>query len=375
MTQTARGHVKTGFRSLWILVSTVACLLAGNVRADGVGADCVRQGGMSGNLVYQYFPGTAVLLPNTTPVGGVFGPWITSSDSAAWRCTPLASMASGNTLSLSVQGYPPYVREGNVVVDGDTYAVYQTNDATLAYIARWRFSARGQMSDWQPLTIHPGGQQDHPESFSIPYNGGQSFNLGVDVQIRFVKRTGSLSPGVVTIVDPMYVRHSQRLSSGLTSVGSGTYRIAQLKPSTVNIVAGGTCTTPDVHVELPPVPASTFSGLGTIASTTPFSLNFRNCPAGLNRLGYSFAPTTSVLNAANAVVALDGTSTASGVGIQLANGQGVPINFGTIYTLSNYNPNQIRNYSVPLEASLFQTDPTVSGGSVSSAVTFTLDYR
>lgn len=364
-----------GPRAWWALVLMAGCLLAGAARADGVGADCVRQGGVSGNLVYQYFPNTAVLLPNNTPVGDAIGPWIFSADSAAWRCTPLDLLASGVTLRLSVQGYPPYIRDGFLTVDGDTYGVYQTNNATVGYIARWRFSANGEVSDWYPLTVSPGINQTPSGSFNIPYNNGKPFNLGVDVAIRLVKRTSSLAPGPVTIVDPMYVRHYQQTSDGDSSVGSNTYRIAQVKPSTVYIVAGGTCTTPNKDVELVTVPASSFTGIGSIAATKPFSLLLANCPTRMNSIGYSFAPTTAVLDAANGVVALDATSTARGVGIQLTDSASRPIEFGTVYILEEYNWVSARDYHVDLEASLYQTEATVSGGSVSSAITFTMDYR
>lgn len=370
-----RRHSRNGLWILWVWMLVLGCLLVGAARADGVGADCVRQGSVSGNLVYQYFPNATILLPNSTPVGNAIGPWIISNHALAWRCTPRELLASGIRLQLSVQGYPPYVRDGFITVDGGTYGVYQTNNATLGYIARWRFSANGEVSDWYPLTVAPGNYQTPPNWFDISYNGGASFNLGVDVAIRFVKRTSSLVPGAVTIVDPMYMRHYQQTSDGNTSAGTNTYRIAQVRSSTMYVVAGGTCTTPNKDVELVTVPASSFTGIGSTAATQPFSLLLANCPSRMNSIGYSFAPTTAVLDEANGVVALDDTSTARGVGIQLTDSNNRPIKFGTVYILEEYNWVSARDYHVELEASLYQTETHMSGGSVSSAVTFTMDYR
>lgn len=354
----------------------IACLFLEAARADGIGADCVRQGGAAGDLVYQYVPPTAISLPNNVPRWEPLGPWMFSNDAMAWRCTPLDVLATGTTLRLSVQGYSPYTREGSITVDGDAYSIYRTYNASLGYIARWRFSANGQVSDWQPLTIRPAAYQTPATAFDIPHNGGQPFNLGVDVAIRLVKISSStLMPGAVAVFDPMYVRHYQRMGDGRTFQGSGTYRIVQVRASTVSVVAGGTCTTPDQDVKLMADVSTSFSGVGSVAGTQPFTLSFNNCPAGMSRIGYRFTPTTAVLDAANGVVALDGTATATGVGIQLADGQGQPVEFGTLYWLQDYNSLQVQSYRVPMQASLYQTEPTVSGGSVSSAITFTMDYR
>src|SRR5690606_7074012 len=102
---------------------------------------------------------------------------------------------------------------------------------------------------WQPLTINTAGQQTPAASFPITYNDGQPFTVGADVQIRFVRRLNEPLPAAVTIFDPMYLRHMQ--TDGATiSVGAGTYRIAQVRPNTVTLVSGGTCTTPSVSVTL-----------------------------------------------------------------------------------------------------------------------------
>src|SRR5690606_16932028 len=123
------------------------------------------------------------------------------------------------------------------------------------------------------------------------------------------------------------------------------------------------------------VPRDAFRGIGSTAATTPFSLAFNQCPAGYQSIGYSFAPTTQVLDAARGVVALAASSTATGVGLQLAQRDGTPVSFGRIYPLSDYDPQRVGNYAVPLQASLIQMSPTVTSGTVRSAVTFTLDYK
>jgi len=358
----------------WGLAMLALCAGADAARADGTWANCVRDASSSGHIYYQYFDPATVFVPRDTAVGDAMGPWLTAANPAAWRCTPQPALQAAGSIQLSVQGYPPYTREGAIEVDGQSYGVYRSNDATLSYIARWRFTVNGEASDWHPLTIAGGGQQTPSTSFAVAYGDGQPFMVGADVQIRLVRRLNSTLPSAVTIVDPMYLRHLQTDGAAI-SVGSNTYRIAQLRSNTVYLIAGGTCTTPNVNVTFPTVSSHAFRGVGGTAATTPFKLAFNNCPAGFRSIGYSFAPTTSVLDAARGVVALAASSTATGVGVQLAREDGSPVAFGTVYPLTDYDPGRVGSYVVPMQASLYQTDATVTPGSVRSAVTFTLDYK
>ncbi|WP_437890064.1 fimbrial protein [Phytobacter sp. V91] len=74
--------------------------------------------------------------------------------------------------------------------------------------------------------------------------------------------------------------------------------------------------------------------------------------------------------------ALDDSSSASGVGLQLLTGDSIPINFNTAYLLSDYDSSRDNaNYRVPLRAGIYQTDSNVVSGNVSGSVTFTLIYK
>jgi len=172
------------------------------------------------------------------------------------------------------------------------------------------------------------------------------------------------------------VRHKQRVGN-TESVGSDTYRISQMLAGMVTFEGGGTCTTPDVPVKLPSLPASDFPGAGSVKGTTTFNLQFQNCPSGLYSIGYYFTPTTSIVDAAQGVVALDGSSTATGIGVQLTEDNGTALKFGVnnTYPLTTYAPSTVNSYSIPLKASYYQTGNSVNGGDVSTSVTFTLDYQ
>src|SRR5690606_17348907 len=171
-------------RALWQgALAALTALGACGAHADGLWANCVRDASATGHIYYQYFDPATIFVPRDNQAGEVMGPWLSAANPAAWRCTPLQALREAGSVQFTVQGYPPYVRDGVMDVDGQTYGVYQTNNLRVAYIARWRFIVNGQASDWQPLTINTAGQQTPAASFPITYNDGQPFTVGADVQI------------------------------------------------------------------------------------------------------------------------------------------------------------------------------------------------
>lgn len=366
-----RGTVMKLFRkSNRCLVILTLYLLAhaGTASAEGIYVNCARNSGY-----YQYFDSATIQMGRDSKVGDVLGGWFSSPNATAWSCAPNSNYQQ--PVQFSVQGYPPYSALSSVNIDGKTYTVYNTVVKTgLGYVARWRYTINGKTTDWQPLTINAGGQQTHPESITVNYTGTR-FYIGVDVQIRFIKTTTGLTAGAIPLFDPMYMRHLQTYN-GASAPGDLTYMIAQFKAGNSSIISGGTCITPNVNVNLPESSVSQFNGPGSVAGRKAFNLAFNQCPAGLSSIGYSFAATTPVLDATNGVVATNATSTATGIGIQLLRGNTVPVTFGTVYQLDDYDSSiALGNYKVPMIAGLYQTGNQVTAGSVSSAITFTLIYK
>lgn len=363
-----------GLRAVYArLLTLLLCVLAMNARAEGTWDNCVR----GGSSAYQYFPATNITLGRDAEVGEPVGPWISASEAQAWTCTRRASYG-GTAVQVAIQGFPPYNLLGSLSEDGVTYGYYAAGNASnppLGYIVRWRAKINGVDTDWTPLTITTSGQQTPASTVTVAVAAGATYIISVETQIRFVKRTAALVAGYrLVVLDPIYVRFLQQVAGG-TFVGGGTYRISQMRAGAATFEGGGTCTTPDVDVKLPDTPAGEFSGVGTVIGLTPFDLSFRNCPPNLASIDYSFAPTTSVLDAANGVVGLNGTSNASGVGIQLLTQSGQPVQFGTLYPLSSYDPSQTSSYNVGLQVGYYQTDAEVTAGHAETAVTFTMSYK
>lgn len=171
-------------------------------------------------------------------------------------------------------------------------------------------------------------------------------------------------------------------------------------------VSAQTCTTPDVAVTLGTYAiAEKFRALN---STTPWidaSIALTNCPKfygfynstnapllmnyntgkGIstislnNTIGVRLTPATSVVDAANGIMAIDSTivGAASGVGIQLGWGESSQtptlFNFATeqTITLPKDGTSTIR---VPLAARYIQTAATPTPGKANGKVTFTINY-
>ncbi len=339
----------------------------GAASAEGFAIGCARNSGY-----YQFFDTATIEIGKDSAVGDVIGPWINSYNSTTWNCTPNSSYQL--PVQFSVQGASPYTTRNTIVVDGQTYMLYNTTVKTgLGYIVRWRYTLGGKTTDWQPLTVATGVQQTHAESITVNYGTGNRFYMGADAQIRFVKTTTGLTSGAIPLFDPIYMRHLQTYN-GFAAPGDLTYMIAQFKSGST-IASGGTCTTPNVNVDLPEASVGQFNGVGSVAGRKAFELAFNQCPAGLASIGYSFAATTQVLDATNGVVAPNATSSAGGVGIQLLRGNNVPVTFGTIYLLDNYDSSAKANYRVPMQAGLFQVGNAVTAGTANTAITFTLNYK
>lgn len=180
------------------------------------------------------------------------------------------------------------------------------------------------------------------------------------------------------------------ISSSPTSVTGAGWVISPILVNSLYIngstnVVIPTCTTPNVNVAMPTIYKSALKGVGTSAGTTSFNIALNNCPAGMNSIQYEINPATTVVSSADAVVALDGTSTASGVGVQLLDNDSNPLTaakgFQSMATLGSapgsgtYNPSTGGNYTIPLKARYYQTATTVSPGSVNTEMTFTMTYQ
>ncbi|RDI99213.1 type 1 fimbrial protein [Dyella solisilvae] len=136
------------------------------------------------------------------------------------------------------------------------------------------------------------------------------------------------------------------------------------------------CTTPNVVVRLGKHMQSEFMGEGYTTAAVRFQIDLNNCPAGMTSIAYRIDAATTVLDATQSVVALDGSSSATGVGVQLLDGSGTTsFPLGRAVNFEGYDPHAGGSYSIPLKARYYQTGSSVGVGPANTSMTFTMIYE
>lgn len=176
--------------------------------------------------------------------------------------------------------------------------------------------------------------------------------------------------------NPAYFYICDRQVSGYCA---STYtKLAIALSAKVQLVAG-TCQTPDQTVVLPGVSNSAFKGVGTtsgVSGVRSFNLQFKNCPAGFNRVGYSYVPVGAPLPSISGTLPLGQASTASGVAIQIIDQKSsTPVTFNNSIRLSEYSTATGGSFSVPLTATYMQTGSKITPGRVFGALQVLMDYQ
>ncbi|ABE37015.1 fimbrial family protein [Paraburkholderia xenovorans LB400] len=126
------------------------------------------------------------------------------------------------------------------------------------------------------------------------------------------------------------------------------------------------------------------NGFGNSVNSTSVGRSFTidmNCYTNGTPASYKLAltldPAGLSVPGQNGVLALDGTSTASGAGIQILDGAGInPVTFGNLQMVGQFGVD-IRpptSFSVPLYARFIQTGQTVSPGRARAQAAFTISY-
>jgi major type 1 subunit fimbrin (pilin) len=298
----------------------------------------------------------SVAVPRDAAVGTLLSAWVaTVAANNWWTCSSNVQESIGAAFRTLLTG-----ASGVSIVDnGVTYPVYDTNlpGVGIAMGAKVYANGCGWQANWVPVT---GSRQTGLlcNSVELRPNGGQ-------LRAVLVK-TGPIVSGVVS---PGPVAQAQSYANAAYD----TSMIVTLSTTATQVTALS-CQTPDVLVTMPPSKTADFGGPGSTTPSKTFAIGLKNCPAGLGMIKYQVDAVTAIVNSANGVVALDGTSSATGVGLQLLDGAGNVFPLGTPRTLSGYNAATGGDYSIPLRARYYQTGPQVGAGSANTGMTFTMSY-
>ncbi|EOC0416540.1 fimbrial protein [Cronobacter malonaticus] len=126
-------------------------------------------------------------------------------------------------------------------------------------------------------------------------------------------------------------------------------------------------------VDLGKVSKTAFTGVGSTTNITSFILQLKNCPETVSKASIKFGGDADNNNA-NVLALTGGTGAASGVGIQLVDADGTPLN---LYTASADYALQTGTATNNLEfgARYIQTGAAITAGTANGSSTFTVTYN
>ncbi|NDI86812.1 fimbrial protein [Undibacterium crateris] len=190
------------------------------------------------------------------------------------------------------------------------------------------------------------------------------------VTFQFIK-TGAVTPGAVAAKTNLF--HFQWVVLGLNNSTnfSPDVFVSLNGGTTVNVIACSVSAgSVNMTVNMPTIPVSALTGLGSAAGNTAFALSL-NCQSG-STVKVTMSTANPSATFAGVVQPTTGAGFASGVGVQIQDGAGVPVTFG-LKAPVGLSPNGV--LSIPYSARYFQTAASVSAGNVAATVTFTMNYE
>jgi len=141
---------------------------------------------------------------------------------------------------------------------------------------------------------------------------------------------------------------------------------------TINIIQPCVIAVDPTTVTLPTVATSAFAGANSTTGTQSFQISLTNCPTG-NQINITLNTSNPQSGTTSVIQNTAATSPATGVGVQVLDGNGNPITFGTAIPEGSI-PGAMVN--IPFAARYYQTGSTaVTPGAVTAVATYTLTYQ
>ncbi|MDR2324715.1 MAG: fimbrial protein [Acidovorax sp.] len=312
-----------------------------------------------------------IVVPRDAIAGTQLTPWISTPATTSYYNCPVTNAGVGpayKSLLTIVAG---------MTLNGSTGVAYQVWSTSVPGIGvaigarAYLLSNKGACGGWYGWITLP-ANSNYVYQACISHNGSDVMHLGFQMEFAYVK-TGAVTPGTTSsnaIVETAWIGQPQ---SGGPSLQNTLHKFITLTPSIITIAA---CETPNVSVNMGRHMRAQFSGVGYTTPTVAFDVSINACPANsLTTIQYQFIPVNAVIDANNGLLALDSTSTATGIALQLKDGNDAPLQFNTPYTFAGYNSAAGGSYKVPLKAAYRQMAATVTPGSANAALTFTMTYQ
>ncbi|ALX93602.1 MULTISPECIES: fimbrial protein [Serratia] len=384
---------------LQYMTGVLVCMAVGNSAWAAV--VCSPLNGAPRTDTVQLSP-PAISAGTDIPVGTVIyqGRWISGETGlSVMKCASAVDTSMWFNIAWSIDQAPmPLANWSGSPFAG---AVYQTNIPGVGV-------AISRSPDSEAFIL---GQPFYrfPSDTSSPVTGGsyEPYLTSRDIYVSLIK-IGTIAPG-------NYILDSAKLPTPSISITNPLSHPATtglpIKAYIVKLqgqltVSAQTCTTPDVNVNLGSFDINkNFTGRGATTPWVDASIALTNCPTFFgfynvanstlmfdytlgggkvanstnNSIGVRLTPTTSVIDAANGIMAIDSSvsGAAAGVGIQIGWG-----NSSQTPTLFNFAGEQTLTLPkdgsptirVPLAARYIQTATSVSPGKANGKVVFTINY-
>ncbi|MFC0398164.1 fimbrial protein [Paraburkholderia rhizosphaerae] len=307
---------------------TAALALIGSLLAPAAHATCKFA---SGGPVTVTIPVDAVVnVPRDAPNGTVVytSPYITSAPTGKTSCSndPFGVQSLIGTQPAAMQ------------------TVFPIGNTGLSF--SWKYVDSGSVYSWVSYGSakgNGGGSTTMPNAFQLIKTGPIAAGATVPGGAVAVLKYGTLAVTTMSLANPI-------------SVGQAS------------------CATPNVTATLGTHNLSELAAVGSTTSSTKFSIALNNCPSGINTIKYQIDPTTTLLDSANSVVALDSGSTASGAGVQLLDAAGKAVPLSKQIAFTDFVPGAAGSYTLPLSARYYRTGAT-RAGTANSSMTFTINYQ
>lgn len=359
------------------LLALVLLLLGGH---HAMAADCSGSGGSA-----------TVTLPSTTVVprdiatGSPLTAWTYMPSSVYFSCTlpvnssyyargvmatPVTAGLSGARFSDSTGSYQlvstGVAGVGMAVMFSDTYSGPSCGGSNYFDLS----TATTYGSSPPPYGWSGGG--------CYARNLGSSMSFTGRIAVRLVRIPGTMASGGVTTAGALsricaYTGGPSSSSNMSTYQDGAPCTSINVTSTTIQVAA---CTTPDVLVPLGTHSPTEMASIGSTTQAVAFHVSLNSCPAGLNQIQYRIEPVTTVVNSAQSLVALDASSSASGVAVQLLNAAGTaaaPLSTSTFQTFSGYNTSTGGSYTIPFQARYYRTG-AITPGTANTSMTFTMQY-
>ncbi|WP_196486756.1 fimbrial protein [Burkholderia stagnalis] len=266
----------------------------------------------------------------------------------------------------------PYIH--TIIFRGTTPVVGVTGDGGNTYAT----GIGGIGMRLKSLDRAPGTWQDGYEPNTQPYVRIPTvdfFEASSGTEIELVKIGPITTGGVITgEVRGGFAGYGNLFQAVSYRIGGGIVVRPQVPTCRV--------ATPGIAVPLGNIPASTFTGIGSVSPSRPFNIALQCSGGETGTVTNVYTTLTDHTNPGNVsdTLSLAQDSGATGIGIQVLNGNTV-IKYGPDSSATG-NTNQWKageagngTFTIPLTARYVQTAPKITPGTANGLATFTMSYQ